>query len=127
MGMKVSTQAPKIENYIRGDSRIVNIQINNPDGTPFNLAGCEVFLTLNLSQTPPVDATDSTASLKKSTTSFVSPATGLASLTLTNADTQNLAPGDYYYDIQLADVSGNISSLASNLWTVIDDITTRIV
>ena len=127
MGMKVSTQAPKIENYIRGDSRLINIQINNPDGTPFDLSGCEVFLTLNLSQTPAVDSTDSTASLKKSTSTFTNPTQGLASLTLTNTDTQNLAPGDYYYDIQLKDVSGNITSLASNLWSVIDDITTRIV
>jgi len=125
--MKVSTQAPKIENYIRGDSRVINIQINNPDGTPFNLTGCEVFLTLNLSQNPPVNPTDASAALKKSTSSFASPTSGLASLTLTNADTQNLAPGDYYYDIQLKDNFGNITSLASNLWSVIDDITTRTI
>lgn len=124
---KVSTQAPKIEKYVRGDSRTINIQFYESDGaTPFDLTSCEVFLTLNSSQNPAVDSSDTSAALKKSTSSFSDPTTGLASLTLTNTDTQNLAPGIYYYDVQLKDNSGNISSLASNTWEIIDDITTRI-
>lgn len=125
--IKASTQAPAIQNYIRGDSRTLNIQIYESDGiTPFNLTGCEVFFTLNTSSTPVDDGTDNTATIKKSTTTFSNPSSGLASITLLNTDTQPVAAGTYYYDIQLKDSSGNITSLASNTFIVIDDITTRI-
>jgi hypothetical protein len=123
----VSTQAPKIQKYIRGDSRQLNIQFFQSDGvTPFDLTGCEVFFTLNSSQTPTDDTSDTGASLKKSTTSFTNPASGLATITLTNLDTQPLAPNTYYYDIQLKDSSGNVTSLQSNTFEVVADITTRI-
>jgi hypothetical protein len=123
----VSVKAPQIQNYIRGDSRVLSIQVYQSDGvTPFNLTGCEVFFTLNTSSTPAGDGTDATAALKKSTTSFSSPTNGVATITLTNTDTSGLVQGTYYYDIQLKDSSGNITSLAQNSWTVIDDVTTRI-
>lgn len=123
----VSTKAPAITNYIRGDSRTLSIQVYQSDGvTPFNLTGCEVFFTMNTSTTPTDDGTDTTAALKVSTSSFSSPSSGLATLTLTNTLTQPLVAGTYFYDIQLKDASGNITSLAQNTWTVVDDITTRI-
>lgn len=123
----VSTKAPAIQNYIRGDTRVLNIQVYESDGvTPFNLTGCEVFFTLNTSQTPTDDGTDNTAAIKISTSTFSTPTTGLATLTLTNAETQPLSAGQYYYDIQLKDSSGNITSLGANTFGVNDDITTRI-
>lgn len=123
----VSTKAPSISNYIRGDSRTLNIQVYQSDGvTPFNLTGCTVYFTLNSSDTPADDGTDSTAAIAKSTSSFADPTSGLATITLLNTDTQPLVAGQYYYDIQLKDSSGNITSLAQNTFTVIDDITTRV-
>lgn len=120
-----STQAPPIKDYPRGDTRTLSIQINNSDGTAYNLTGCTVFFTLNASKTPGEDATDSTAALKTSTSSFSTPSSGLATLTLTSTLTAALAEGTYYYDIQLKDGSGNITSLGRNTFRVIDDITTR--
>lgn len=124
--LTASTQAPLIKDYPRGDTRTLDIQINNSDGTPFNLTGCTVYFTLNSLQNPTDDGTDNTAALKTSTNSFSSPTSGLAVITLTNALTQPLAAGDYWYDIQLKDGSGNITSLGANKFKVIDDITTRI-
>lgn len=121
-----STQAPPITGYPRGDTRTLSIQVNNADGTAFNLTGCKVYFTLNLSKTPADDGTDSSASLIASTSSFSTPTNGLATITLTNTLTQPLVGGKYYYDIQLKDGSGNITSLGQNTFTVIDDITTRI-
>lgn len=122
-----STQAPVIKNYIRGDSRLLNITVLQSDGvTPFNLTGCEVFFTLNISSTPANSSTDASAALAVSTSTFTNPATGVAQIQLTNAETQSLAATTYYYDIQLKDASGNITSLAQNQFIVIDDITTRI-
>ncbi len=123
----VSTKAPQITNYIRGDSRVLNIQVYESDGvTPFNLTGCEIFFTLNASSTPTDDGTDATAAIKKSTSSFSSPTSGLATITLLNTDTQSLVQGTYYYDIQLKDGLGNITSLGQNSFGVNDDITTRV-
>jgi hypothetical protein len=123
----VSTKAPQITNYVRGDSRVLDIQVYQSDGqTPFNLTGCEVFFTLNSSNSPTDDGTDTTASLRVSTSSFSAPTTGLATLTLTNTLTQPLVPNVYFYDIQLKDSAGNITSLAQNTFQVIPDITTRI-
>ena len=121
-----STQAPPIVAYPRGDTRTLSIQVNNADGTPFNLTGCTVYFTLNVSKTPADDGTDSSAALKASTSSFSTPTNGLATITLTNALTQPLVGSRYYYDIQLKDGSGNITSLGQSTFTVTDDITTRI-
>lgn len=118
-----SNQAPIIQDYPRGDSREIDIQINNEDGTPFDLTGCTVYMTVSVSRTP---ATDISAALKVSTTTFADPTSGLATLTLTNALTQSLDAATYWYDIQLKDTNGNITSLGANKFKVIDDITTRI-
>ena len=123
----VSTKAPVIQNYPRGDTRTLSIQVYNSDGvTPFNLTGCSVYFTLNTSQTPTDDGSDTTAAIKKEITSISNPTSGLATITLTNSDTQPLVQGQYYYDVQLKDGSGNITSLASNTFGIVDDITTRI-
>jgi hypothetical protein len=123
--IKASTQAPKITNYPRGDSRLLSFTIFQSDGkTPFDLTGCEVFFTVNPVTDP--GATDSGAVIELSTTSFTNPTSGAASLTITNADTQNVTPATYYYDVQLKDANGNITSLAQNTFQVIADITRRI-
>lgn len=125
--MIASTPAPKIQKFIRGDSRVLKIVVTNSDGTPFNLTGCTIFFTLNINEEPANDTTDTTAIIKKTATSIPSPALGIANITLTNTDTKALSEDEYWYDIQLKDNSGNITSLARNQFTVIDDITTRIV
>ena len=136
-----SVQAPVINNYIRGDSRVLVIPVYEADNvTPFNLTGGTVFFTLNLSNTPTDDGTDATAAIKKMVNSgfvesFTSPTVNLpnlnnvpyiAQIPLLNTDTQPLTEGTYYYDVQIADASGNVSSLSSNTFSVTDDITTRI-
>lgn len=143
MGMPtvVSTQAPAITDYIRGDSRLLIIPCYEADGiTPFDLTGCEVFFTLNLNENAPDDGTDATAAIAKSVTSgfvesYTSPTVNLpnlnnvpyiAQIQLTNTDTQPLTNNIYFYDIQLKDSGGNISSLGQNTWYVIDDTTTRV-
>jgi|ERR1035437_2768255 hypothetical protein len=118
-----STQAPVIKNYIRGDSRVLNFTFLQSDGvTPFNLTGCTVFFTVNANSNNTAD-TDVSAVIAVNTSTFTAPLTGIASITLTNAVTQDIAPNTYYYDVQLADANGNITSLAQNLFIVIADVT----
>lgn len=121
-----STPAPIIKDYIRGDSRVLSFQFLQADGkTPFDLTGCEVFFTVNPVTDP--GSSDSGAVIQLSTTSFVSPTSGQASITLTNAITQNINPATYFYDVQLKDANGNITSLMQNTFQIVPDITRRIV
>lgn len=137
----VSTNAPAITNFVRGDSRQLLVPAYEADGqTPFDLTGCTVYFTMNLSDAPPDDGTDTTAAVKKAVSddfleSFSSATVDLpninnvpyiASIQLLNTDTQPLVEGDYNYDVQLKDSLGNISSLGQNTWGIIDDITTRV-
>lgn len=122
----VSTKAQPIKDYIRGDSRVLNIQVNQSDGvTPFNLTGCEVFFTVKANSNDTSD-TDTSAVIALKTSSFSNPASGLATLTITNAISQDIAPGVYFYDVQLKDSFGNITSLGQNTFTINADITRAI-
>lgn len=120
-----STQAPLIKEFIRGGTYTLSITVTSSTGAAFDLTGCTVFFTINASSTPSVDATDSTAILKASTSSFVTPTSGVATITLTAAATAALAEGDYWYDVKLKDASANMTPLGKNKIKVVDNITTR--
>lgn len=121
-----STQAPIIKNYIRGDSRLISVTILQSDGvTPFNLTGCTVFFTVNANSNNTAD-NDSSAVIAIKTNTFPTPTTGVATLQITNTITQDIAPGTYYYDVQLQDANGNITSLAQNQFLIIADVTRSI-
>ena len=118
----MATSKP-IANYIRGDSRTIAITVTKPDGvTPFDLTGCKVYFTLNLNKNN-IASDDSSAAVALSTSTFAAPTTGVALLQLTSAQTQTLTPGVYYYDAQVKDVSGGITSCPQNTFTVIADVT----
>lgn len=121
-----STQAPIIKNYIRGDSRLVSVSILQSDGvTPFNLTGCEVFFTVNANSDNTSD-NDTSAVIALKTSSFTNPASGVATIQISNVNTQDITPGTYYYDVQLKDANGNITSLAQNQFIIIPDVTRSI-
>lgn len=111
----------KIKDYIRGDSRNITVTFLQSDGvTPIDLTGGTVFFTVNATQNP---TDDTSAAIAKKVTSFTSPTSGVATISLTNADTQNIAPGTYYYDVQLKDASGNFVSSKQDQFIVIADTT----
>ena len=114
----------KIKDYIRGDTRVITVNCYQSDGiTPINLTGATVTFTLNTDSSP---SADSSAALQKVVTTHTSPLLGITSITITNADTQALTPGDYNYDIQIKDASGNFTSLKQDVFTINPDITRAI-
>ena len=122
----VSTPGQPITNYIRGDSRTIQINVFQSDGvTPFNLTGCEVFFTVNANTNNTADS-DATAVIALKTSTFANPALGVATLLLTNTVTQDIAPGVYYYDVQLKDSAGDITSLQQNTFQIVADVTRSI-
>lgn len=121
-----STQAPIIKNYIRGDSRLISINILQSDGVkPFDLTGCTVFFTVNANANNTAD-TDTSAIIALKNSAITNPTLGVATIQISNINTQDIAPGTYYYDIQLRDNNGNITSLAQNQFIVIADVTRSI-
>lgn len=113
----------KIKDYIRGDSRAISLTVRDAEGDAFNLTGCTVFFTVNATEAPD---DDTAAIIEKEVTVHTNPTAGLTTISITNADTQDLTPGSYWYDIQLKDTSGNITSLKKDRFIIISDITRRI-
>lgn len=111
----------KIKDYIRGDTRVITVNCYQSDGvTPINLTGATVYFTVNADPAP---SADSSAAFQKVVTSHTSPLLGITTITINNADTQSLAPGDYYYDVQVKDASNNYTSLKQDVFTINADIT----
>lgn len=112
----------KVKNFIRGDSRTINVTVTNADGTPKDITGGKVMFTLK-----PTDDTadDTAASVSKTVTSHTSPTLGLSAVTLLPTDTSGLTVGTYYYDLQVVDASGNVTSTKQDTWQIIADTTRR--
>jgi hypothetical protein len=113
-----------IINYIRGDSRTINLQVYQADGvTPFNLTGATVFFTVNAASAP---TDDTSAVISLTTTTHTAPLLGQSSVLITNALTNSTPPGQYFYDAQVKDANGNFTSLPQGQFNVQADITRRI-
>lgn len=111
----------KIKDVIRGDSHTINLTITNA-GTAVNLTGYTVFFTVNASESP---SDDTGAAIQKTVTSHSDPTNGKTVITLAPADTSSLTPGTFWYDIQLKDGSGNITSFEKDKFILVSDITRR--
>lgn len=127
----------KINDYIRGTTRIIQIPVTQADGTtPYDLTGATVYLTLNTSDAP---ADDTSATLQKVVTSHVVPSgvpassgytvgqdtasAGISWVKIAPIDTQSLSPDTYNYDIQVTDASGNVIQKKKDKFTINAEIT----
>jgi len=110
-----------IKNVIRGDSHTINLTVTGPTG-PVDLTGSTVFFTVNASNNP---LNDDDAVIEKTVTTHSDPTAGETIIALDPADTASVVIGDYFYDIQIKDPSGNISSLPKDKFQLVSDITRR--
>jgi hypothetical protein len=111
----------KISDYIRGDTRVININALQADGiTPLDLTGSKVYFTLNASNTP---TDDTSAALQKTTITHIAPTLGQTSITINPTDTQTLIPQSYFYDIQILDTNGRVTSIKKDVFIINSDIT----
>ena len=69
--------------------------------------------------------TDARALIQKSWTSHSDPTNGITTLTLSSSDT-NRAPGAYFFELQIKDGSGNISTSYSGRLIILSDIINKI-
>jgi hypothetical protein len=127
----------KINDYIRGSTRILMLPFTQPDGiTVVDLTGATVYLTLNSSDTP---SDDLSVALQKIVTSHVVPAgtpastgytvgqntaaLGISWVKIVPSDTQAITPGNYSYDVQATLASGDVINKAKDIFTIKSEIT----
>jgi hypothetical protein len=99
---------------IRGDTRSYTLTFTKEDGSTQNITGWTITFTLKKNWQLP----DSEASLQKIITSHIDAANGKSNLALFPADTKNLDPQDYDFDIQVLANTGT-SGTASEVYTVL--------
>lgn len=108
---------------IRGDTRTITATFVDSSGDPIDLTGGTVFFTASSNNSP----TDDTAAIvEKNVTSFASPTSGVATITLNSDDTNDVTPGTYYYDLQFVSSGGVVTSLAQDKLIIKADITRRL-
>jgi hypothetical protein len=105
--------------FVRGDTGRIEISIKDASGTPLNLTGATLFLTVKNALT---DA-DSAAVIRKEVTSHTNALAGESRFTL--ATTDNATAATRYYDVQLKTATNDIWTVAGGLWKVLADVTAR--
>jgi hypothetical protein len=85
---------------IRGNSLTIPVTMESSAGVAYNIKNWVVYFTLKTDHSLP----DSQATLQKIITTFsdtTSGTTGIANIPLVETDTQNLAVGEYDFDIKV--------------------------
>jgi hypothetical protein len=106
----------------QGANWFLNINYDNPNGTPINLAGYSAALQIrSLPETP-------TAVLSLSTSAgggiTITAATGLVAITATATQTRAIDEGTYYYDCEITDTfTGVVTRLVQGQAVVTPEVT----
>lgn len=107
---------------IRGDSQTYTIRIKQHDGTPYCIKNWAITFTLKTNY----DLSDAQASFQKSVTTFADSTagtSGVAILRIEPADTINLDPGEYDYDIQVCTSDNKIYTVLRGKFELEYDVT----
>ena len=102
------------------DTVNIDITVKDSAGSVVDITGYTFFFTVKAADT---DA-DANALITKDVTSHTDAANGETRIALTPTDT-NVATGNHYYDIQMKDASGNITTITADRFYVTQDITVR--
>jgi hypothetical protein len=105
----------------RGDDYTLSVEVKDADGNAYDLTGCTLFHTVKENESD----SDDDAVIKSDVTTHTDPTNGESEIDVPDTDTDDLTPGDYYYDVQLKDASGNIYTLEKGVMTVEYDVTVR--
>ena len=98
-------------------SIVVNVT-NASTGAVIDITGYTFWFTAKTNET---DA-DGSAVIQKTVTTHNDPTNGQTTITLSTSDTDQDV-GNYFYDIQMKDGSGNITTLVKGILKVRQDIT----
>ena len=106
-----------IINRYRGDTTPDKWVITNEDGSPRDLTGCAAVLTVNRLKNPPSTATQ----LFQVAATVTSPLSGVVLFYPTGLQADQ-APGKYFFDVQLTDADGIVSTIEKGVYRFLQDI-----
>jgi len=104
----------------RGDSWSKTMYFNDENGNNIDITGWTIFLTVKAK----ADDLDAAAVISKTITTFSDPTAGIAEISLTPTDT-NQVIASYVYDIQVKTNVGEIYTIVEGILTITKDITQR--
>ncbi|HAG52305.1 MAG TPA: hypothetical protein DCL21_00790 [Alphaproteobacteria bacterium] len=108
----------------RGDSFSRPITLKDSGGVGIDITGYKFYFTVKKCNDNVKD--DSSAVIQKDITVFSDPTNGKFMLDLTPTET-DIAPAEYYYDIQYKTASGDIRTITEQpLFIVLADTTRRV-
>lgn len=94
----------------RGTTHKLDLEYNE-DGAAASLSGCTIFFTVKTTEYD-TDDTDAAALIKKTKTTFLetgdNPTAGVAVIVINPTDTQDITPGNYWYDLKVKKSTGEI-------------------
>jgi hypothetical protein len=108
-----------IKNFKRGDTKPITLTFTDKNNQPINLTGATLWFTVKKN---PLDS-DADAVIQKQITNHIDPINGISSVIITPEDTENLDTMKYYYDFQLVDPSGNVTTVLEDTFKLERDIT----
>ena len=104
----------------RGDTINIDLTIYDSDGSALDITGYTFFFTAKTNK----GDLDDGALIKEDVTNHTDPTNGKTRITLSKEDTA-VSIGNHYYDIQMKDTSGNITTITADRFNVVQDITLR--
>lgn len=96
------------------------------NGDPETLSGATIRFTMKPVEYD-ADSADTSASVKKNVTSHTDAGAGLSSILINPADTATLEPGEYNYDIKVAEAGGAVYKVDEGIITLDGSPTNRLV
>lgn len=104
----------------RDDVKIPLTFTHKDTGLPYDLTGYSFFFTVKINKTDP----DTSAVISEDFSPSSPPTDGIAVLTLDDTQT-DVDAQVYYYDVQIVDGSGDVTTIMLGEFTVVQDITVR--
>ena len=106
----------------RGDTETISLTFTDENDAALDITGYTIYFTVK--KKADITKDDSFSVIQKDVTTHSNPTGGLSEIVLSNVDTA-IGEGDYIYDIQTKDSSGNISTVIFGTFSVTNDVTKR--
>ena len=105
----------------RGDSREYLLTFTNGEGSAIPITGWKVYFTVKKNYRDD----DAVAVIKKDISDHYDPENGKTKISLLPVDTDDVVPGDYYYDIQVKRAVDDIITVLAGKLEIKSDVTRR--
>jgi hypothetical protein len=112
--------APIELTWKRNDTGRLNIIVTQANGSPYDITGASLFLTVKKSAGVP----DASALISKKVTAHDDPTNGESHFSIDTTD--NDISGRYVFDVQIKTAADDVWTLFDGVWKVVSDVTQRV-